>query len=99
MSKQKSVLDKTTDAITEAGQEIGQQVGMVAMATAAVVSMIGHDEAKKVVVPSQPIFAMADENLNSDSNPIRREKESEESGPHYVSYRVAQRTPARSGNH
>jgi hypothetical protein len=101
MSKKQTVLDKATDNLAHAGQELSQQLGIAAMATAAVISMVGHDESKKALVPSQPVFAFADDsNLNADNNPIRREKESnEETGAHFVSYSVAMRTPARSGRH
>lgn len=100
MPKQ-TVIEKAADSLTQVGQDIGQQLGMAAMATAAVISMVGHDEAgKKAIVPSQPVFAFAKDDLDSGANnPVRREKEMEDTGAHYVSYRVAQRTPARSGNH
>ena len=102
MSKQKTVLDKATDAVQDfAGDamQATQHLGMAAMTTAALISMVAHDESKKVLVPTQPVLAIADEN-NVANNPIRREKENnEETGAHYVSYTVAQRTPARSGKH
>lgn len=102
MSKNKNLLDKTTDAVQDmAGDAVqaAQNLGMVAMTTAALISMVAHDETKKIVIPTQPVFTFADDsNLNAQNNPIRREKENnEESGAHYVSYNVNQRTPARSG--
>jgi len=102
MSKQKTVLDKATDAVQDfAGDAVQatQNLGMVAMTTAAVISMVAQGEAKKIVLPTQPVLSIADDNTAAN-NPIRREKETnEETGAHYVSYTVAQRTPARSGKH
>ena len=103
MSKKQTVLDKASDAVQELADDAlqaGQQLGVVAMTTAAVISMVAHDESKKVIVPSQPVVAFAeDSNSSNISNQIRREKEGEDAGPQYISYSVAQRTPARSGKH
>ncbi len=71
------------------------------MAAAAVAGMLELPEHgnNKIVVPTQPVFAFAGESSGeAEVNPIRREKETEESGAHnLISYNVAQRTPARSG--
>ncbi|HWB39019.1 MAG TPA: hypothetical protein VG604_02140 [Candidatus Saccharimonadales bacterium] len=77
-----------------------QQVGLVAMTAAATLGMLELPDhtANKIVVASQPAFALAGENANLNeefNNPIRREKEEVEE--HYISYSVAQRTPGRHG--
>ena len=77
------------EQITEAAQNIG-----VVLMTAAVTLGIATDHMAtgRVVLPNQPALATAGE---QGGNPLRRERE--ESAPHYISYNVTQRTPARSG--
>lgn len=56
------------------------------------------DRAARVVLPTRPVFAWANESSNQhDQNTLRRENE--ETEQHYISYSVAQRTPSRSGKH
>ena len=91
-----STKTKTTKTATGQLGELAQQVGillMTAAATAGMLELPTHPSAK-IALPSQPSFAFAneDEEIN---NPIRREQE--ETMPHYISYSVSQRTPARSG--
>ena len=66
---------------------------MTAAATVGMLELPEHPNSK-IVTPSQPSFAMAIEN-SEQTNPIRRERE--ETAPHFISYNVTQRTPARSG--
>jgi hypothetical protein len=84
----------TTDKLYQAAQQTGLLL-MTAAVTLGMLELPEHPNAK-VILPSQPAFAMANENEQLN-NPIRREKE--ESAPHYISYSVVQRTPARSGRH
>jgi len=90
MSKTKTIQNKITDAAA--------QSGMLLMATAATLGMLelpDHPD-KRVIVPSRPVFAFADENTQTGTdNTLRRERE--EAGPHYISYSVSQRTPGRHG--
>jgi hypothetical protein len=58
------------------------------------------ESAKRVIVPHQPIPEFAESQnggngFNLGDNSLRRERE--ETGPHYVSYNVAQRTPGSTG--
>lgn len=90
----KTKTNQTLDQIAE----MAQQAGLIIMTAAATIGMLEMPEQdRKIVVPNQPSFAFAGENrLNFESNnQLRREKEDVES--HYVSYSVAQRTPARAG--
>lgn len=84
----------TIDKLAEASQQAGLLL-MTAAVTIGMVELPEHTNSK-IVVPNQPAFAFAnnggDTNLN---NPLRRERE--ESGPHYISYSINQRTPSRTG--
>lgn len=71
-----------------------QRLGLVAMGTAMVLSVLDlSDEAKRVVMPNQPVLVAANE--NTGNNQMRRERE--ETAPHFISYSEVQRTPSRSG--
>jgi hypothetical protein len=77
--------------------EVAQRVGLAAMSTALVLSVVElPDDAKRVILPNRPAPVWVNAGgENSDNNPIRRERE--ETAPHFISYSVVQRTPARSG--
>ncbi len=87
-----------TKTTTDQLSSLAQQGGLLLMTAAITLGMLELPEHpnSKIVLPSQPAFAMANENEEMN-NPIRREKE--ESAPHYMSYSVAQRTQSRSGRH
>ena len=75
------------------------QVGLMLMTAAVTIGMLelpDHPN-NKVIVPNQPAFAYAGNNIEDTNlnNPVRRERE--EAGPHYISYSVNQRTPSRHG--
>lgn len=82
-----------SEAITEAAQRLG----LVVMSAALTLSVLElPDEAKRVILPTQPAPVWADAGgQGGDNNPIRRERE--ETAPHYISYSEVQRTPTRSG--
>ena len=85
----------TTTAI-ENLNHLANQLGMTLMAAAAVAGMLelpNHPN-NRVVLPGQPILALANEDSELN-NPIRRERE-EESAPHFISYAVTQRTVSRA---
>lgn len=88
-----------TSTIQQRLADVATQSGMLLMATAATIGMLELPEQpdKRVVVPHQPAFAFATENSDNklQDNSLRRERE--ETGPHYISYSVAQRTPGRTG--
>jgi hypothetical protein len=91
---------KNTISITQKLAEAAQNAGLLMMTAAVTVGMLELPEhSKRVVIPSRPVFEFAETSheANPDNNPLRRERE--ETGPHYVSYSVAQRTPSRSGKH
>lgn len=72
-----------------------QRLGMAAMSAALVVSLLEvSDEAKRIIMPTQPVLVQAGEQ-GTDNNPVRRERE--ETAPHFISYNEVQRTPSRSG--
>jgi len=84
----------TSDRIAE----VAQQAGLVLMTAAFTFGLVEMPENhnQKVVVPNQPAFAVAHSGGESHpSNDMHRERQ--EAGPHYTSYSVAQRTPARAG--
>jgi hypothetical protein len=92
-----STKTKNTKTKTDALGTLAQQAGLILMTAAMTIGMVEMpDEAKRAVVPHQPAFAFAGtEQGGNDPNSIRRERE--ETGPHYISYSVAQRTPGRTG--
>ncbi len=88
---------KKSKVYTEVLTEAAQRLGLAAMSAALVLSVLElPDDAKRIILPSQPApaWANAGEN-NDDNNPIRRERE--ETAPHFISYSEIQRTPTRSG--
>ena len=65
------------------------------MAAATLMGVVEIPEhANRVNMQAQPAFAFAAEHAENGST-LRRERE--ETGPHYISYDLTQRTPARSG--
>lgn len=92
---------KTKNSKTNSDQlaTAGQQLGMVLMTLAATIGMIELPEHpnSKIVTPSQPVFAFAGMQDGQQDNPLRRERE--ETGPHYISYGINQRTPGRTGKY
>ena len=90
MSNKTKIENSTVDQLGK----IAGQAGLILMTAAVTLGMLELPEhGSRIVLPNQP--APAGENGEEKSNPIRREKE--ETGPHYISYTVAQRTPGRSG--
>jgi hypothetical protein len=78
--------------------ELAQQASMILMTAAVTLGMTelpGHPD-KRIVLPNQPAFAWANDKGESNNNNTLR-RESQETEQHYISYSVAQRTPARSG--
>ncbi len=95
-----STKTKTSVKPLERLARISQQAGIVLMTAAVTVGMLDMPEQdRRVIVPNQPAFAFADNNESGSNNPLRRERESEETGPHYISYSVTQRTPGRTGKY
>ena len=97
MSKNKKN-QKATDKITEAAARSGFML-MAAAATLGMLELPEHPN-NRIVMPNQPVFAMAVQNGEEPgqaANQMLRERE--EVAPHYMSYSVAQRTPSRSGKH
>ena len=94
MSNKTKTLENT---VVDRAQEIGAQAGFLMMAAAATLGMIEMPEHfnQRVVATAQPAFALVEEHGAGHDNAQRRERE--ETGPHYTSYSVAQRTPGRSG--
>lgn len=93
-----SIKNKKTNAKAEKLTELAQQVGLVLMSAAVTIGMLElpNRANSRVVLPSQPVFAFAkDTGPFNNNNTLRRE--SEETDQHYISYSIAQRTPARSG--
>lgn len=91
---------KNTRNVTDKLVDAAQNAGLLMMTAAVTLGMLelpGQD--KRVIVPNRPVFELAEnsEAINPNNNPLRRERE--ETGPHYISYTVAQRTPSRSGKH
>lgn len=92
-TKTKNIPTKTDKAL-----EIAQQAGLLLMSAAVTLGMLElpANPDKRVILPNQPAFALAnDKGQSNNNNTLRRE--SQETEQHYISYSVAQRTPARSG--
>jgi len=93
---------KTKNAPTTASKlyTTAQQAGLLLMSAAVTFGMLELPDRpdSRVVLPSQPAFAWANQNQDpNNGNTLRRE--SEETAPHYISYSESQRTPSRSGRH
>lgn len=75
---------------------VGQNLGIVLMAAATTLGLveISNHENTKATLAAQPVYEVA--GTSESPNPIRRER-TEETGPHYISYGVGQRTPGRTG--
>lgn len=83
----------TQDIITD----VAKQLGVVLMTAAVTIGMFDLREhgKTKITLNTQPVFAFAGDHSAIEGTAQRRERE--ESGPHYVSYNVSQRTPSRHG--
>ncbi len=94
-----STKTKNTKTPAEVLALMTRQAGLLLMTAAVTMGMIELPEHpnNKVIVPNQPAFAFANNDTadNNPNNPIRRERE--ETGPHYTSYNINQRTPGRTG--
>lgn len=79
-------------------REVAKHTGIVLMTVAATLGMVELPEHpnSKVALSTQPSFVFATENVSAEHQSSQR-REREESGPHYVSYSAAQRTPGRTG--
>jgi len=90
---------KNTKTTIEKLGEAAMQGGIVLMAAAATLGMLELPENhnNRVIVPNQPAFAAATHNIDNAGQNNQLRRESEETVPHYISYTVTQRTPARSG--
>lgn len=86
-----NIIDEATDKLAE----ITQQAGVLAMTTAALLSVIQLPDQPKKLAILPKAMTLAPALAEEDTNQLRREQE--ETAPHYISYSVAQRTPARSG--
>lgn len=79
--------------------DIAASVGILLMTAATTLGMLEMPDQSnsKIIMPSQPAFALASQATEqpAESSQLRRERE--ETGPHYTSYSVAQRTPSRTG--
>lgn len=93
-----STKTKKASTKTETITEVTRQVGLLLLSAAVTFGMLeAPDHATtRIILPSQPVFAWANENEDiNNANTLRRENE--ETEQHYISYSVAQRTPSRSG--
>ncbi len=93
MIKQKTLLEKSTDTFSNAGEKLGVLLMSAAILTG-VLEFVNHND-NKIVLTNQTTLSYAGE--NTGSNPIRREKGTEEVGGTHFSYGISQRTPSRSG--
>ncbi len=92
-SKIKNKIKKTDKAMM-----VSSQLGLLLMSAAATLGMLelpDHGRGPLVINTSRPTFAFGIQNSDQNENTLRRERD--ESAPHYISYSITQRTPARSG--
>lgn len=86
---------KTVETFKDRSLETVQQLGFVLMAAATLVGVVEMPEhGNRMNMLVQPTFTFASGHSGSGST-LRRERE--ETAPHYISYEITQRTPARSG--
>lgn len=92
-----NIIEKSADVLLRAAQDTA--LGMMAIAATFSVLELPDRQPVKVVLPSQPNLAPVTANVENselNDNALRRERE-EETGPHFISYSVSQRTPGRAG--
>jgi hypothetical protein len=87
----KSAMDNFSESFKAAGV-----VMMAAAVTLGLVELPQEEDKRRAVVPARPAFELAANSYQQGSDPLRRERE--ESGPHYISYGITQRSPGRTRN-
>jgi hypothetical protein len=89
----KTKTTKTIDTINDTAK----QAGLVLMAAAMTLGLleVPHEQDKRAVMPVNPVFETVGIVGEHGNDSQRRERE--ETGPHYISYGVNQRTPGRTG--
>jgi hypothetical protein len=95
MAKNKN--NKTVDAISDIATSTGVLL-MTAATTLGLIDMPNQPD-KRVVLNVKPVFAEVGEIGQPELPGSQLRREREETGPHYISYSVAQRTPGRSGKY
>ncbi len=77
----------------------GQNLGVVVMAAATMFGLVevSNHQMLRGAVAVQPAFSIADFSNTPKEEGSTQRREREESGPHYVSYGISQRTPGRTG--
>jgi hypothetical protein len=79
--------------------EIATNTGVLLMTAATTLGLleVPAQPDKRVIMPNQPVFSFANVTAEHEAqgNQLRRERE--ETGPHYISYNISQRTPGRTG--
>ena len=85
-----NIMQNITEQLTTSAANLGLALMTVAVLSGMV--EVPENDRARAVLPMKAELAPAP--AESAESTLRREKE--ESGPHYVSYSVAQRTPARS---
>lgn len=94
MIENKNLLHRSNDKLAQ----LCRQAGYVLMAAAAITGIMelpNHQGNQVVNLINQPSVAFASHSPSVE-NPLRREKESTETGTVQISYNTVQRTPARS---
>jgi hypothetical protein len=84
-----NIKDSVNETVLNAGLIL-----MAAAATAGIIEMPDQFE-KRAILAKTPTYAFAGPVQGGDDSAQRRERD--ESGPHYISYGVTQRTPSRAG--
>jgi len=81
-------------------QDIAANAGLLLMTAAATTLMLEVPEHpdKRAVLNPQPAYSAPGQVAEHEPGSTMR-REREETGPHYVSYSVAQRTPGRTGKY
>jgi hypothetical protein len=79
-------------------QDAATNAGLLLMTAAATVGMMEIPEhPNKIAITNVPVFSLPSAAVEQGAQANRLRTEREETGPHYISYSVAQRTPGRSG--
>ncbi len=80
-------------------QDIAANAGLLLMTAAAATLMLevpDHPDKRAVLTP-QPVYSSPGQVAEHEMPGSSMRREREETGPHYTSYSVAQRTPGRTG--
>jgi hypothetical protein len=89
---------KKQDSAADAISQIATNTGVLLMTAATTLGLVDVPNLpdKRAIVPIRPLFSFENATAEQEQG-IQLRREREETGPHYISYGISQRTPGRTG--